>query len=382
MKRIVPLLLLLAALGGGWWFYGNHVPRANYSGAIEAEDATLGSKVGGRVAEVLVQEGDTVQHGDVLVRLDREPLEARLREALADLERARQKLLELENGSRPQEIQRAQALLDEARHRWELLKNGPREEDIRAARANLQSARAELELATITEKRQCELYKKNNTSADALDRARKELSVAQGRERAAQAQLDLLLAGFREEEIQSARAQVEAASAALALVLEGPRVEQIEQARAEVKRAEASVERIQVDLSETVITAPSEGVIETCRLRPGDLLAPNQAALTMILYEPLWVRIFVPESRLGLVPLGRTLYLSTASFPGEFFKGTVVQVNRKAEFTPRNVQTPETRDYLVFGVKIEIQDPERRLRPGMVADVFLSDHPKAGGPEP
>ncbi|HPP01696.1 MAG TPA: biotin/lipoyl-binding protein, partial [bacterium] len=181
MKRIVPLLLLLAALGGGWWFYGNHVPRANYSGAIEAEDATLGSKVGGRVAEVLVQEGDTVQHGDVLVRLDREPLEARLREALADLERARQKLLELENGSRPQEIQRAQALLDEARHRWELLKNGPREEDIRAARANLQSARAELELATITEKRQCELYKKNNTSADALDRARKELSVAQGR---------------------------------------------------------------------------------------------------------------------------------------------------------------------------------------------------------
>ena len=128
-----------------------------------------------------------------------------------------------------------------------------------------------------------------------------------------------------------------------------------------------------MDLGETVITAPSEGVAETCRLRPGDLLAPNQAALTMILYEPLWVRIFVPESRLGQVPVGRIVDLATASFPGEVFKGTIVQVNRKAEFTPRNVQTPETRDYLVFGVKIDIQDPDRKLRPGMVADVFLPD---------
>lgn len=373
MKRIIPLLLLLGVSGGAWWFYGNQSVKARYSGAVEAEDATLGSKVGGRVVEVLVTEGDTVHPGDVLIRLDREPLEARLREAQADLERARQKQLELENGSRPQEIQRAQAQLDDARHRWELLKNGPREEDIRAARANLASSQAEMELATITEKRQSELYKKNNTTADALDRARKELAVAQGRTRAAQAQLDLLLAGFRVEEIQSARAQVEAASAALALAREGPRAEQIEQARADTQRAEAAVARAQVDLGETVITAPSEGVVETCRLRPGDLLAPNQAALTLILYEPLWVRIFVPESRLGQVPVGRIVDLATASFPGEVFKGTIVQVNRKAEFTPRNVQTPETRDYLVFGVKIDIQDPDRKLRPGMVADVFLPD---------
>lgn len=371
MKRIFPFIVILAAAGSGWWYCTDRKPRPEYSGFIEAEDVSVGSKTGGRVMKVNVHEGDAVQAGDVLIELDREPAEARLHESEAGLQLAMKRRDELENGSRPQDIERARALFEQARQQWQLLVNGPRVEDIHAAQANVEAASADLNLASLTAKRQRELFAKKDTTADNLDRAEKELSVARNRQLAARAELEKLRAGFRVEEIQAARAQMESASAALSLAVEGPRKEQIEQARAEVDRAKAAVERARIDLQEAVITAPDEAVVEVSRLQPGDLLTANQTALTLILYVPIWVRIYIPESFLGAAAVGRTLGLSVNAYPGKVFTGKIVQVNRKAEFTPRNVQTPQTRDDLVFGVKIEIDDPERLLRPGMVADVLI-----------
>ncbi|MEW6238614.1 MAG: efflux RND transporter periplasmic adaptor subunit [Candidatus Omnitrophota bacterium] len=370
MKRLIPLAIIAALLGAWWRHESLRSESAQYSGTVEAEDAALGSKVGGRVVSVPAKEGDAAKTGDVLVRLERNALEARVKEAEAELERSRQQLLELERGSRPQEIQQAKALLEEARSNLLLMQNGSRQEDIRAAQANVDAAKAEIELAALTEKRQVELFAKKNTSEENLDRARKELRVAQNRLRAAQAELDRLLSGFRTEEIQQAQAKVNAASAALTLMEEGEREETIAQAKADAMRLESALQRARIDLQEADILAPSEGVVETCRLQPGDLLSPNQTALTMILYQPLWIRIYVPESRLGQFSVGEELELTAASFPGQRFKGRIAQVNRRAEYTPRNVQTPDTRDDLVFGVKIDIEDSKRLLRPGMVADVF------------
>lgn len=379
MKSFIFLLLIALAAGGWWLLHPNHSGIPLYSGFIEAEDAAVGSKIGGRVVSVRVREGDAVKAGDILVQLDEDTVSAHLREAEAGLQAAEKRLEELENGTRPLDIEKARALFEQARQQWTLLVNGPRQEDIRAAAANVESASADLNLAMVTEKRQRELFAKKDTTADNLDRAQKELAVAQNRHRAARAELEKLRAGFRHEEILAAKAQLEAASASLGLALEGPRIEQIEQARAEVERARAAVERARADLRETRIVAPGDGVVEVSRLQPGDLLAPNQVALTLILPIPLWVRIYVPESRLGAVGVGKTLDLSVAAYPGRSFTGRVVQINRKAEFTPRNVQTPETRDDLVFGVKIEIDDPEALLRPGMVADVTIFDSSNPSG---
>ena len=219
------------------------------------------------------------------------------REGEAALQAARKRLEELQNGTRPQEIERTRALYEQARQQWLLLKTGPRIEDIRAAEANVDSVSAEYHLAKITENRQRELFAQNNTSAENYDRAQKERMVTQYRLRAARAELEKLNAGFRLEEIQAAKAQMDAASAAWSLAREGPRREQIEQAQAEVERAVFSLERAKVNLTETVITAPADCVVEVCRLQPGDLLAPNQTALTLLLPQPLWTRIYVPESR-------------------------------------------------------------------------------------
>lgn len=371
MKYLIPLFIILIGFAV-WFFYPtDSKEKALFSGTIEADDAALGSKVGGRVIQVFVEEGDEVKKGDLLIQLDRDALQARHDEAKATQESAVQKVLELENGTRPEEIDRLKAELEATRQQLRLLSNGARPEDIEAAKANLDSTQAELRLAEKNEKRFRTLFSTKDTTAENLDRAVQNLQVSQNRVRAAEADWQRLTKGFRVEEIEAAEAQVQAASAALRLALAGPRLEQIAQAQAERDRAAAALQRIQVDLDETLIHAPLGGVIESSPLEIGDLLAPNQTALTLILHQPLWIRIYVPESQLGKVPLGKKVEITVSSQPGERLKGRVVQINRQAEFTPRNVQTPETRDHLVFGVKIQLEDPNRRLRPGMVADVYF-----------
>lgn len=374
MKAAVPLIVLICAgaVLGIWWRRDSNQPVYRFSGTIEADDAAVGSKAGGRIAAVDVAEGDEVVAGQALVRLDQELLAPQRDEAAAAFEEARQALLELQRGSRPEEIERARANYAGTREQWRLLTNGPRREDIDAARANAEAAEAALNLAVLTEKRQRGLFEKGDAPRDHWDRARTELEVAQSRLRAAEAELEQLMAGFREEEIGAAAARMRAASAELALAVEGPRAEAVQRAAARLARASAALEHAKTLLAETVIRAPTNAVVETCRIEPGDLLPAYQTALTLILDEPLWVRIYVPESLLGHAPVGRKAPVSVQSFPGREFEGEIVQVNRRAEFTPRNVQTPETRDDLVFGVKIRIGDPGGLLRPGMVADVGLT----------
>ncbi|MDX9753786.1 MAG: efflux RND transporter periplasmic adaptor subunit [bacterium] len=370
---IVGFSLLIAGVWGMLAFRPNE--NNHYSGTIEADDVHLGSKIGGRVVQVLVREGDTIHPGDLLVQLDEEAPQARLAMAQAEVQAASQALLELQRGSRDEEIAQAKASWAEAQTHLRMLRNGPRKKEIEAAQQAVEAAKAERDLAAITKKRQAELLAKQNTSQDTMDRAATQLDVAASRLHAAEAQLSLLLAGYREEEIAMAEARAQAAEAHYHLVVTGPRDEQIQQAQARYDGACAAWTQARVDLEETRILSPSEGVVESCRLQPGDLLSPNQTALTMLLYEPLWVRIYIPESGLGQVQLNETLPFSVAAFPGQTFTGRVVQIQRQAEFTPRNVQTPETRDDLVFGVKIEVNDSSNTLRPGMVADFYLNSLP-------
>jgi HlyD family secretion protein len=105
----------------------------------------------------------------------------------------------------------------------------------------------------------------------------------------------------------------------------------------------------------------------------GDVLPANREVATLILPQHLWVRVYVPEPWLGLIKLGDAVRVRVDSSPDRDFSGTVEQINRKAEFTPRNVQTVEDRIKQVFGVKIRLDNKEDKLRAGMSADIFFPD---------
>jgi HlyD family secretion protein len=121
------------------------------------------------------------------------------------------------------------------------------------------------------------------------------------------------------------------------------------------------------------VKAPSDCVLEVLSVKVGDVLAANREVATLLLPQHLWVRVYVPEPWLGLIKIGDHVRVRVDSFRDKDFDGTVEQVNRQAEFTPRNVQTVEDRIRQVFGVKIRLPSGEDRLRAGMAADVYFSN---------
>jgi HlyD family secretion protein len=145
----------------------------------------------------------------------------------------------------------------------------------------------------------------------------------------------------------------------------------VEAAQVRVVQARAQLADIDAQLAEMQVVAPSDSILEVLSVKVGDVLPANREVATLILPQHLWVRVFVPEPWLGLIKVGDPVRVRVDSFPGKDFDGTVEQVNRQAEFTPRNVQTVEDRIRQVFGVKIRLPNREDQLRAGMSADVIF-----------
>ena len=151
------------------------------------------------------------------------------------------------------------------------------------------------------------------------------------------------------------------------LLAEGTRPERITQARAQVAEMDAQ-------LREMRIVAPGDSVLEVLSVKVGDVLPANREVATLLLTQHLWVRVYVPEAWLGLIQMGQAVRVHTDSSKEEF-TGAVEQINRKAEFTPRNVQTVEDRVRQVFGVKIRLPSDTGKLRAGMSVDVSFPNVP-------
>jgi HlyD family secretion protein len=142
-------------------------------------------------------------------------------------------------------------------------------------------------------------------------------------------------------------------------------------AKMRVAQARAQLADIDAQLAEMQVVAPSDSILEVLSVKVGDVLPANREAATLLLTGHLWVRVYVPEPWLGLIQVGEHVRVRVDSFPGKDFDGMVEQINRQAEFTPRNVQTVADRIKQVFGVKIRLPADDNRLRAGMAADVYF-----------
>jgi HlyD family secretion protein len=185
------------------------------------------------------------------------------------------------------------------------------------------------------------------------------LTTARATLAAERARLDLLQAGARTEQIKAAEAQVAAAKA------------QTEAAAGQVAAAEASVALLNTQIGRLSIVAPSGGVVLTRAVEPGEVSLPGGTLLTLGDLSRLSLTVYLPEDRYGSVRLGDRARVTVDSYPGETFSGSVQRVADKAEFTPRNVQTPAGRRTTVFAVKLALDNPEGKLKPGMPADVVF-----------
>jgi HlyD family secretion protein len=322
-KRIAVVGVVLGATASGVWWAARG-PKTDEgivaSGTVEATEADLGFPAGGRIAEVLVREGDAVNAGDLLARLDVAEAGARRAAADAQLASARAVLAEMERGARPEEVAQARAAADAARERL-------------AESARL-LARAE------------RLFEGGAVSRESLDQARTAHEVARAGETQAREQLALVQGGVRQERVDAQRGAVRAAEAALA------------QADAALLHGE--------------IRAPFAGVVSLRHRQAGETVGPGLPVVTLLDPDDRWVRIYVRADRIGRVGIGQEAEIASDSHRDRSYAGLVTFIAHRAEFTPRNVQTDEDRVKLVYAVKVSVRaDPEVELRPGVPADVRL-----------
>ncbi|HJQ22738.1 MAG TPA: efflux RND transporter periplasmic adaptor subunit [Blastocatellia bacterium] len=345
--------------------------RIVLSGNIEADEIHIGSKLGGRISEVLVREGQEVKQGDPLIRFEAYDLNARRADAEAAVAQADANYQKLVNGFRPEEVAQAKAQAEAAWMALEEARNGPRRQEIEAARGQLEAANADYEVARATLARVEKLVRDGIQSKQDYDNAKAAFDRAAGQRDAAKQRLDMLLAGTRSEEVKRAERQYNEAAAQYQMMRNGSRKEDIAAARAQLDRARATLEQIKTQLGELEVRAPADAFIEVLRVRPGDLINPNAPVATLVELNRLWVRVYMPEPELGYAQLGKEVTVKVDTYKNESFKGTIEQIASRGEFTPRNVQTRSEREHQVFALRVRIDNSSHKLRAGMAADVSI-----------
>jgi HlyD family secretion protein len=339
MKKRIPViivLLILAAAGIYYYSFQNGDNQDSFliSGNIEVTDVRLSFKIPGRLEEILVDEGDLVEKGQLIARLENSDQGLALKQARANLEYARSVLAEMEAGSRSQEIAGAQA-------------------ELSRALAGLESARAQLQLAKSDNDRFEELYNQGSISLREYEVYKTQFDIAQNTYR-------------------DARARLESARQHLSLVEEGARSEKIEQARSQLKIARQGLNQAKLQMKYTELTSPMSAVVLSKSAEAGEYVTPGATVLIVGDLKRPWLRAYVNETDLSRIKLNQTVDVTTDTYPEKIYPGRISYISSEAEFTPKSVQTREERVKLMYRVKIALENPEDELKPGMPADALIT----------
>jgi len=320
------LVLVLAGFGTYLWRqHGASDPGAAFSlsGNVDVHQVELAFRVSGRISAVKVQEGDKVSADQVLAQLDPVPFQTDVDSAKADLAQA-------------------QAQLDKTRR-------GFRIEEVAQARANVAQRAADLENAQITLRRQQQLVASGLVTHQQIDDA--------------------------EARVHMSEAALAASRGQLTLELHGSRIEDIEAQEATVASAQARLEKAQTALADATLLAPSKGIISVRAREPGAIVQAGQTVYTLTLNDPVWIRAYVSQPRLGRIKPGMPVKLTIDSMPGKQYDGTVGFISPEAEFTPKTVQTEQVRDDLVYRIRVIASDPDDVFRQGMPVTVLIAAAP-------
>jgi multidrug resistance efflux pump len=308
---------------------------------VEVQEVRLGSKIGGRVADVAVREGDLVGPGQVLARFEAPELMAQKQQLEGRLQQAEAELAKVNSGFRSEEKDAAKSAVAAALARWQRLKAGARKEEIDQAKADLERAVADVKVSRQKLDRIRRVISPRAVSFDDYDSAVASLKRAEAQVAGLRAKLDLLLAGSRKEEIEEAAAELKRVRANYDLLLAGNRSEDVSAAQARVLEAKGKLIEIEANLREAVVRAPEQAVVEVLAVRKGDLVQPGQTIIRVLRADDLWVKVYVPETQLGKLALGQQVKVLIDSYPDKPFSGQVTQIAGESEFTPRNVQSAD-----------------------------------------
>ncbi|MCL0010250.1 secretion protein HlyD [Providencia rettgeri] len=316
------LILIGAAIGGYYYYQSQQDKILILYGNVDVRTVNLGFRVSGKLKSLSVDEGAKIIAGEQLGLLDDAPYINALNKAKGVRDSAKAQLALKESGYRTQEVAQVEAEVAQKQAAWQYADN--------------------------FYKRQQGLAASRVISANDLDNAKNNRNQAFAALQAAQDKLNQYQSGFRQEEIAAAQG--------------------------EWLQAEAAVAQAELDLQDTVLTAPSSGTILTRAIEPGTIIGAGNTVFSVTLTNPVWVRAYVSEPHLGDAIPGREVLLYTDSRPNQPYHGTIGFVSPTAEFTPKSVQTPDLRTDLVYRLRIVVNDADDALRQGMPVTIQFTDN--------
>ncbi len=319
MKYIIKVMVTVTIIYFIGCGNGKELNSINASGTIESVNVTVSSKAAGQIKRLLVDEGNHVKKGDLLAEIDHDLLDIQLRQAEANVEFANAQLRLLQIGSRSEDIKQSEDLLKQSK-------------------INLDQAKTDKE-------RMLTLYQSNSVTKKQLEDA--------------ETKYELTLAQYN-----SSRENMQK-------IKNIARPQEIEQSKANLKKNVAAVELLRQNLEDCKVLAPVDGIVSKKYVESGEIINQNSSILKLSNLETVNLMIYVNEVELGKVKLGQKADITIDTYKDKLYSGKVIFISPEAEFTPKNIQTQDERTKLVFGVKIEIPNPQFELKPGMPADAKI-----------
>jgi HlyD family secretion protein len=337
MKRLIPIAILLAAaIAAAVYFYPRLTKKQaptnqlTLSGNIEAHESLVSFKVQGRIVELPIEEGQQVEQGALLARLEDADFKQRVK------------------------IDEAAVAVRESDLALTLA--GTREQEVKASHQVVVDAQADLAQKKADNDRAQRLFSKDEISAQDRDLAatalkRSEANVAEVEQRYSEAK-------------------------------EGSRKEDVAIARANLTQANASLGLSRINATYTTLSAPAAGVITVRQAELGEVVSPGSPVVTLADLDHIWLRAYIAETDLGKIHWGQQATITTDTYPGKQYHGRISFISSDAEFTPKSVQTYAERVTLVYRIKIDIDNPNHELKSGMPADAHIELAAAAPGANP
>ncbi|MGC1310001.1 MAG: efflux RND transporter periplasmic adaptor subunit [Phormidesmis sp.] len=394
LRILIPLGLLLVAAGFGlrYWLTRPDERAIQLSGRIESYESDLGAKVGGKVESVAVREGDRVTQGQIIATLDDAELQAKLEAAKAKVASAEQQITQadLQIEVVASEVEEAQLTLEQSRGDTTGRVNqseaavATAQAQLASAQAQAQEAASALELASSDRDRFATLVSQGAISQQQFDQVQNQFQTAQ----------DVLAA--RQAAVNAARQQVAAAKGALTQAqtseinpdIQAAQVtrtqkqqaqaqSQLAAAKADLESAKADQAEIEAMLADLSIKSPIDGVVLTRTVEPGEVISAGTTILSVVNLSDVYLRGYIPEGQVGDVRVGQPAQIFLDSAPETPLAAEVTAIDTEASFTPENIYFEDDRVTQVFGLKLEIENPQGFAKPGMPADgeILLEEEP-------
>jgi HlyD family secretion protein len=381
-KRLITLgigLLIVALAAGLVWFLVKPKEKPlTLSGLVQAKEVKIASRLGGRVQQILVDEGDAVQPGQLLLSLDEVDLRAQIAEAQSALNIANARLSLLRQGADPEDIRQASSQVQQAQQQLRQVRSGVRPEELAQANSQLNDATSRFNAAKEAYDNASELLQSGVISQQKYNMIQADYISAQSAHQTAQSKVSMLRKGARPEEVRIAQAQVSGAQAQLQKLAKGSKPQDLRIAQANVDEAQSALKALQARLGDLNIKAPIAGTVSILNASPGEIVPPNRAIVAIINYQNLWADVYVPESKLQWIQLGQPIEITSPVFPKATFQGKVTFINPRSEFIPQGASAKDSAgEEASFRVKVTLPardvSGQHQLLPGMT--IYLSFQP-------